>query len=91
MKGTILIRVATVFLLGVVTLLLTNTRVLVHETKVNPGEMFFISDYGDVGGNSQASLVCRYFSGRGILTKVFWYSTNNIFGKDQCPFIDRGE
>ena len=73
---------------GCVTLLLSGKRVLVSETKVTPGEHFVVPDHGDLGSNKQASLVCRYFTGRSILTTVFWFSSNNIMGRDQCPFID---
>jgi hypothetical protein len=46
-----------------------------------------VSDYGNLGDSKQASLVCEYFTGRSLLTKVFWHSPNNILGRDQCPFL----
>lgn len=70
-------------------LLLSGRRVLVSETKVQPGEVYVVDGYGNVGAAAQASLVCRYFTGRGIQATVFWYSLNNIFGRDSCPFIYR--
>jgi hypothetical protein len=69
------------------TLLFSGSRILVYEVKVNPGEAYGVDGYGDLGKSSQGSLVCRYFTGRSILTRVFWYSSDNGFGKDQCPFI----
>ena len=68
-------------------LLVSGKLVLVSEIKVNPGENYIVLDYGNLGDNKQASLACKYFSGRSILTKVFWYSPNNFLGKDECPFI----
>ena len=59
----------------------------VSEKKVNPGETYIVIDYGNLGDSKSSSLACKYFSGRSILTKVFWYSPNNILGKDECPFI----
>jgi hypothetical protein len=69
------------------TLLFSGSRILVYEVKVNPGDYYVVADYGDLGKSDQGSLVCRYFTGRSILTRVFWYSSDNGFGKDQCPFI----
>jgi hypothetical protein len=66
------------------TLLFSGSRILVYEVKVNPGDAYGVDGYGE---SSQGSLVCRYFTGRSILTRVFWHSRNDSFGKDQCPFI----
>jgi len=68
-------------------LLLSGKRVLISEKKVSPGESYFVSDYGNLGDSKQASLVCEYFTGRSLLTKVFWHSPNSILGRDQCPFL----
>lgn len=70
-------------------LLLTDTRVLISETKVNPGQKYIVEEHGDLGANNQSTLVCRYFNGRKILTSVLWYSPNNFLGKDSCPFLTR--
>ncbi|BAL23503.1 hypothetical protein [Azoarcus sp. KH32C] len=82
------VAVAVISIAGLVclTLLVSGTRVLVWETKVNPGEVYVVEEHGDLGGSKQATLVCRYFTGRSIRTSVLWYSSNNIMGKDQCPF-----
>jgi hypothetical protein len=81
--------------LGVVGLLLAllvlDLRVLIGESKVEPGKTFVVAGHGDLGKAQQATLVCRYFTGRSIKTQVFWYSANNMFGKDQCPFVLRGD
>jgi hypothetical protein len=68
-------------------LLLSGKRVLISEKKVSPGESYFVSDYGDLGKSQHAHLVCQYFTGRSLLTRVFWHSPNNIMGRDQCPFL----
>ena len=69
------------------TLLFSGSRILVYEVKVNLGDAYGVDEYGDLGKSSQGSLVCRYFTGRSILTREFWHSPNDSFGKDQCPFI----
>ena len=69
--------------------LVTDTKVLLWQTKVKTGQYYYVEEYGDLGKNNQSTLVGRYFNGRGIITKVFWYSSNNIFGRDSCPFVLR--
>ena len=80
-------------ILGVVTLCLflrsTDTRVLIKQTIVKPGEMLFVDGYGNLGSQQSASLVCRYFTGLGVTTVVFWYSPSNVLGRDSCRFISR--
>jgi hypothetical protein len=69
-------------------LLISHRRVLVHQTMVNPGDQYQIADWGNVGALGTPYLVCRYFTGRGIQTKVLRYlPDNNPLGKDQCPFF----
>lgn len=71
-------------------LLITGRRVLIHERSVAPGESYVVAEHGDLGKNSQATLVCRYWTGRSVVTRVLWYSPNNIMGADQCPFMHAG-
>ena len=87
-KKCLLIVVITTIVLWIF-LLISDNRILVSETKVEPGQSYILSDWGNVGEAEQASLVCRYFTGRSITVKVYWYSANNFLGKDQCPFIIR--
>ncbi len=82
-----LLFIATAVLTIAIALLVTGKRVLVSEVKVNPGDNYSVPDYGNLGEGKSASLVCRYFTGRSVLIRVFWYSPNNIMGKDECPFI----
>ncbi len=69
-------------------ILVTDTRVLIWQAKVNPGDSYYYEGYGqDLGKSKKASLVGYYFNGRGIVSRVYWYSPNNIFGRDSCPFL----
>ena len=68
-------------------LLFSGARILFSEKRVNPGDLFTVQDYGNLGQMNQSSLVCKYFTGRSIITSVFWYSSNNFMGRDQCPFF----
>lgn len=69
-------------------LLVTGRRVLVWETRVEPGQRYMTDDWGDLGNAEQATLACRYFTGRAIKLRAMWYSPNNILGRDSCPFFD---
>lgn len=71
-------------------LVVTDTRILVEEKLVQPGQKYVVEGYGDLGALGQASLVCRYFNGRRILSTVFWYAPNNFMGRDSCSFVWRG-
>lgn len=72
---------------AVLLLLLTGHRVLIFEKRIEPGKIYVVPGWGDLGKASQTQLVCRYFTGRSITTNVLWYSPNNIMGRDQCPFF----
>jgi hypothetical protein len=74
---------------GNLALLLAGARVLVFEAKVRPGQVYVVEGYGNLGEASQASLVCRYFTGRAIVAAVFWYAPKGSFGRDSCPVIYR--
>jgi hypothetical protein len=74
---------------GEVSLLVSGYRLLVGEKLVKVGEYYQVEDYGNLGGAEQASLACRYFTGRGFKTMVFWYSADNVLGRDSCPFVFR--
>ena len=69
------------------TMLLTNTKVFISETRVNPGDDYYLEEWGNLGDASQTSLVCKYFNGRKFMSIAYWYSPNNILGKDSCPII----
>ena len=73
-----------------VAIVVTDTRILLEEKLVQPDQRYVVEGYGDLGASSQASLVCRYFNGRRVLSTVFWYAPNNFMGRDSCPFISRG-
>lgn len=72
-------------------LLLSGRRLLVWETRVNPGDNYVVAGWGNLGTAGQAQLACRYFTGRSVVTHVLWYSPNNFLGRDQCPFFEKEE
>jgi hypothetical protein len=71
----------------ILSLLISGNRVLIWETKVEPGQTYLAGEWGDLGKSPNAQLVCRYFTGRSITMNVLWYSSNNIMGRDSCPFL----
>lgn len=68
-------------------LLIFDNRLLMSEVRVKVGQEYFADGYGNLGKNSQDSLVCYYFNGRKVFEKVYWYSSNNIMGRDSCKFL----
>ena len=68
-------------------LLVTDTRVLLEEVKVVPGQPYIADGYGDLGRYNRASLACKYFNGRKTFQTVYWYAQNNHRGRDSCPFV----
>lgn len=82
---------AAALVVGLLSLLLSGKRVLISEDLVRPGEVYVVPGFGNVGEGKAESLVCGYFTGRSVVKKVFWYSPNNVLGKDGCPFILDGE
>ncbi len=70
-------------------ILATDTKILMKEVKVDPGQDYVVEGYGNLGDSKQSSLVGYYFNGRKIVKRVYWYSSNNIMGRDSCPFILR--
>lgn len=65
-------------------ILVSGYRVLVWEQHPSDDAQVSGPDYGQLGSEA---LVCRYFNGRGIVLRVFWYSSNNMMGRDACPFL----
>ena len=70
-----------------VLLLVSGRRLLISERRIRVGENVEVQGYGDTKGSTQDSLVCTYFTGRSKVVRMFWYSANNMFGRDECPFI----
>lgn len=68
-------------------LLVSGQRLLISEVKVEPGQNYVVPEHGNLGAANQASLVCKYFTGRKVVTSVYWFSPNNILGRDECPFL----
>ena len=74
-------------LMAVIALLITDSKVLFCENKIHPGEYHFVNDYGDLGRHQQPTLHCKYFTGRKIVHRVYWYSPNKAYGRDSCPAL----
>ena len=69
-------------------LLVSDRGVLVSERRIVAGGLGVeVPGYGDIGPASQDRLDCRYFTGRGVIAVVFWYSPNGFFGRAACPFM----
>ena len=64
--------------------LISGRRLLISERRVHAGENVQVQGYGNVSGET---LVCKYFTGRSTVIRVFFYSANNMMGRDECPFI----
>ena len=86
----ITIAIAVVLLVADIALLFSGYRLLIWEQRVGVGEHVQVAGWGDVHGD-QASLVCRYWTGRSLKPQVYWYSANNIMGRDECAFLLRPE
>jgi hypothetical protein len=71
--------------IAAVFLVATNQRMLVWETKVTPGDSYVVEGHGDLGKSKQPSLVCRYFTGVDVVTKVIPYRPSS--GQGSCPFL----
>ena len=67
--------------------LLFTGGILFSERIVRPGESLVVEGYGDLGKSSQSSLVCKYFTGRSTISKVYWFSPSNFLGRSHCPFL----
>jgi hypothetical protein len=74
-----------VFVLASLSLVASNTMLLVFERRVIPGEEYRVEGYGNLGESTQASLVCTYFTGMTFRVRVYWYAADNIIGRDSCP------
>ena len=87
MVKKLIISFISIALLFSLVLLFSGARVLFFEQKVNPGDFYEVPDYGNLGKMNGSSWVCRYFTGRSVITSVFRHSSNNFMGRDQCPFF----
>lgn len=71
--------------IAAVFLVATNQRLLLWETKVTPGDTYVVQGHGDLGKSKQPSLVCRYFTGVDVVTKIIPYQPSG--GSASCPFL----
>ena len=81
------IKVFLFFLLAWLSMTIFGFRLFVSQAMVEKGAKFPVTvskDYGIVN-DGDTVLVCGYFTGLAVVHRVFWYSPNNILGKDSCP------
>ena len=76
---------------GSLILLLTGNRILVGERLINKGERIPEEDNRLIEEHDQAVLVCKYFTGRSVLPRILYYSSNGIMGADSCPFLFKAD
>lgn len=72
-------------------LVLTDSRILISEDMANPGQAYYVEGYGNLGRYQKTTLVCKYFTGRKAVYRVFWYSPNNQYGRDSCKVLLIGQ
>ena len=83
----IYLRLASILLNAWALMIAFGIRINLSQQLIDKGEKLpelVTKDYGQVNGGERV-LVCSYFTGVRIVTTVFWYSPNNIMGKDSCP------
>ena len=83
----VVIRVAIAITLLWVVMTAFGLRININQTEVNDGERYpsgASKEYGEIHSGSKV-LVCSYFTGKSIVHSVFWYSPNNMMGRDSCP------
>lgn len=90
MRGrSIFIGVGVTLVLADIALLVSGQRLLIWERHVAAGEPGQVE--GFKGHRAAApGIECWYFTGRSIRSRAYWYSPNNVMGKDECPFLDSG-
>ena len=67
-----------------VLILVSGYRVLIWETHPSDDARVSVPEYGSL---DSGSLVCHCFNRRGVVFRVFYYSPNNMMGRDACPFV----
>jgi hypothetical protein len=76
---------AAVGILGEGFLFFTGWRLLLTERRSTPGQALVVEGFGDLGVMIEPKLVCKFFNGRRVLTRVYHFSPNGILGRDACP------
>lgn len=74
--------------LGDLFLLLSGYRLLIGERIVEPGENVVVGEWGNLGEADQASIVCRYWTGRSV-TPIVWWHGAGFMSRDSCPFLHK--
>jgi hypothetical protein len=64
-----------------------NTRILVDQQIVAAGEALVLEGWGDLGKSDSAVILCRYFTGTGMATYMYWYSPHSTHALNRCEFV----
>lgn len=82
--------IRTLAVLAALWLLMTIFEIQVNtsQTIIRNGEAYpdtVAKDYGAINESKDSALVCSYFTGMRVVYSVYWYSPNNILGRQSCP------
>ncbi len=64
-----------------------NMRVLVDQQIVAVGQPLVLEGWGDLGKSDSAVILCRYFTGTGMATYMYWYSPASTHALNRCEFV----
>ena len=65
-------------------LALTNVRVLVWQTITLASDQYILESSDSA---SERFLMCRYFTGWGLVKREYAYDSAKVFGRSRCPLI----
>lgn len=84
---------ATIFF-GELFILVSGMRVLINQyfvpagyPEIDENDKPILDGSGNTSILKSDILICRYFTGRHIVRREYYYSENNFMGKDECPFV----
>ncbi len=80
---TAVLAVATVWMF----LCAVNLRLLVSTEIIGAGEPLVLEGWGNLGKSDSAVILCRYFTGTGLTTDMFWYAPGSAHGSDGCALV----
>lgn len=69
-------------------MIIFGIQVNTSQTLIRNGEAYpstVARDYGAMHESNDSALVCGYFTGMRMVYSVYWYSPNNILGRESCP------
>jgi hypothetical protein len=80
---TVILGLATVWMF----MCAVNMRILVGEHIVRAGESLVLEGWGDLGKSDSAVILCRYFTGTGMATYMYWYSPDGTHALNRCELV----